>query len=516
MPAALKLQFRVAEPGWSWSGAAAVEAPGEFLVKIRHRNRGETLLLQLDVAAASSGSSIVATLSGRQGGFAPYRLDNCSCETIHVQQAGCVEQEDVLQPYSSLPFAWDEPSAPHRVLLFLPGHRPLGEFALEQVGQSRLVPVPSSSRDNTLSHKSHHKRRALLISTYAEGPMRVLRVLDARSHLLQQPGAGGLSGLFSYYGARSAAAAAGGAVGVSSSSGFGLDGWGSQGSLAGPLSRSSSGMLTQQQQQQQQQVMSRSSSTASLVGKAAAGQQQQQHSAGSSSSSSSSSMQVTAAAAAGLPGRVAAGDKHQMLRKLAAYLLSPQQASTASSLLSPGPGSSSSSAVVNIPSPSIDIQVQLQGFGISLVSDTRELLYGCCRGWNARFSQDAVRRAVGFSIGSIRVENTLYGCQYPLLLASPMALALAHAEEGAWLTLGSFERAHTMVNTDALVQVLGRHYILEAYQELPKVLASLDIFGDPARLLQALGLGFWHLLTLPAHSARSSSNSATEAAAAAA
>jgi hypothetical protein len=36
-----------------------------------------------------------------------------------------------------------------------------------------------------------------------------------------------------------------------------------------------------------------------------------------------------------------------------------------------------------------------------------------------------------------------------------------------------------------LQQVLGRHYILEAYQELPKVLASLDIFGDPERLLQA-------------------------------
>jgi hypothetical protein len=50
--------------------------------------------------------------------------------------------------------------------------------------------------------------------------------------------------------------------------------------------------------------------------------------------------------------------------------------------------------------------------------------------------------------------------------------------------------------------VLGRHYILAAYQELPKVLASLDIFGDPARLLQALGLGFWNLVTLPAHSAR--------------
>lgn len=111
----LKLQFRQGEPGWSWSGAAAVESPGEFLVKIRHRNRGETLLLQLDVAAASSGSSMVATLSAPEGGFAPYRIENCSSEVIHVQQVGCVEQEDVLQPYSSLPFAWDEPSLPHRV-----------------------------------------------------------------------------------------------------------------------------------------------------------------------------------------------------------------------------------------------------------------------------------------------------------------------------------------------------------------------------------------------------------------
>lgn len=81
--------------------------------RIRHRSRGETLLLQLDVAASSSG--IVATLSGRQGGFAPYRIDNCSAETLHVQQAGCAEQEDVLKPYSSLPYAWDEPSLPHKV-----------------------------------------------------------------------------------------------------------------------------------------------------------------------------------------------------------------------------------------------------------------------------------------------------------------------------------------------------------------------------------------------------------------
>jgi hypothetical protein len=141
-------------------------------------------------------------------------------------------------------------------------------------------------------------------------------------------------------------------------------------------------------------------------------------------------MPATAAAAlAGSAARFPAGEKHQMLRKLAAYLLAPLQAQAAATLLSPGIGSSSSlassssssAAVVNILSPSIDIHIQLQGFGISLVSETRELLYGCCRGLNARFSQDAVRRAIGFTVGSIRVENTLHGCQYPLLLASPVS-----------------------------------------------------------------------------------------------
>jgi hypothetical protein len=34
-----------------------------------------------------------------------------------------------------------------------------------------------------------------------------------------------------------------------------------------------------------------------------------------------------------------------------------------------------------------------------------------------------------------------------------MALALAHAEEGAWLTLAPFSSTHIMINTESLVQV---------------------------------------------------------------
>lgn len=49
------------------------------------------------------------------------------------RQVKCVEAEDVLCPYSSLDYTWDEPSLPHRILLALPGSRTLGVFALDEV-----------------------------------------------------------------------------------------------------------------------------------------------------------------------------------------------------------------------------------------------------------------------------------------------------------------------------------------------------------------------------------------------
>jgi hypothetical protein len=43
-----------------------------------------------------------------------------------------LEQQDVLRPYCALTYAWDEPSLPHRLVLELPGLRPLGTFDLDK------------------------------------------------------------------------------------------------------------------------------------------------------------------------------------------------------------------------------------------------------------------------------------------------------------------------------------------------------------------------------------------------
>ena len=41
--------------------------------------------------------------------------------------------EDVLRPYSSLSYAWDEPSLPHKLVISQPGNRKLGVFNLDKV-----------------------------------------------------------------------------------------------------------------------------------------------------------------------------------------------------------------------------------------------------------------------------------------------------------------------------------------------------------------------------------------------
>lgn len=59
-------------------------------VVCRHRDRGETMLVRVDVATSAASGVLRITLSHHPAGFAPYRIDNCSLETLHARQYKCV------------------------------------------------------------------------------------------------------------------------------------------------------------------------------------------------------------------------------------------------------------------------------------------------------------------------------------------------------------------------------------------------------------------------------------------
>ncbi|KAG7670791.1 hypothetical protein KSW81_004224 [Nannochloris sp. 'desiccata'] len=171
-----RLCVRVQEAGWIWSGGFQLDVPGDIFVKSRHRDRGITMLLRVDVAISTSGSAQII-LSHNPAGFAPYRVENCSIETLHARQKSVREQQDVLRPYCALNYAWDEPTQPHILVLELPGARGLGNFDLDKVGQDSILPLPSTRRGEP--------DKALRVVVRAEGPTRVLTVIDEKVHVMR-------------------------------------------------------------------------------------------------------------------------------------------------------------------------------------------------------------------------------------------------------------------------------------------------------------------------------------------
>ena len=174
----LRLSMRVQGAGWQWSGGAILDSPGDTFVKIRHRDRGVTMLVRLDVATGPLGVLCI-TLSHQPAGFAPYRIENCTLETLHARQLRVREQQDVLRPYCSLNYAWDEPTRPHKLVIELPGNKLLGIFELDKVGQNVILSLHPKHGDAT--------ERSLRVVIRAEGPTRVLTIMDTAQHVSPSP-----------------------------------------------------------------------------------------------------------------------------------------------------------------------------------------------------------------------------------------------------------------------------------------------------------------------------------------
>ncbi|GAQ80498.1 Vacuolar protein sorting-associated protein [Klebsormidium nitens] len=194
----VKRNFRVClrfdENGWDWSGGFAPDQLGDILLKMRQQSNRAITMVRVDVSCpdppegdgpgkmAGGGSRGVGTcvvvISEDRGGFVPYRIENFSTETVRFHQERCEEADDLLRPYSSCLYAWDEPCRPHRLVMTVPGASKLGTFSLDTVWEYPRL---------HLSATTQRPERTLQVAVRADGPTRVISVSDVSMHSWEEP-----------------------------------------------------------------------------------------------------------------------------------------------------------------------------------------------------------------------------------------------------------------------------------------------------------------------------------------
>ncbi|CAH0475622.1 unnamed protein product [Peronospora belbahrii] len=162
------IRCRLAECGWSWSGAVPLFESGEYAVRMRHESTRESKLVRVTLKLDSS--CICVCFREERTTAPPYRVENYSLETLRTHQHR-VRRSEILLPHHSLDYAWDEPTEERLLVVdMLPSaagdnSRPLriGSFDLDKIQRY------PDALGGTLG---------IEIST--DGPTRVLRFTDTR------------------------------------------------------------------------------------------------------------------------------------------------------------------------------------------------------------------------------------------------------------------------------------------------------------------------------------------------
>ena len=195
------------EYGWTWSGGFAITNIGEFAVRLRNQHTHAVYILRVEVAlgetnSGRNNSTVYITFRPELPLLPPYRIDNFSLQNLRLRQRGSLVH-DVLLPYHTCPYTWDDLSLPRTLVVESVGTRtnrtPYGGTTSNRT-VALLSAIWRMLKDQGVSHvdESHHvtlgeyeldrlqplqassKLPHITIGVHADGPTRVLSVVDAR------------------------------------------------------------------------------------------------------------------------------------------------------------------------------------------------------------------------------------------------------------------------------------------------------------------------------------------------
>ncbi|XP_044509521.1 uncharacterized protein LOC123228248 isoform X4 [Mangifera indica] len=185
----LLVSIRFNEPGWQWSGSFLPDHLGDTQLKLWNYVSGVLNMIRVEIQNpdlsirdekiigspdGNSGTNLIL-LSDDDTGYMPYRIDNFSKERLRVYQQRCETFDTIIHPYSSCPYAWDEPCYPHRLTIEVPGERVVGSYVLDDLKDYIPVHLPLTAEK---------PERTLRLSISAEGATKVLSIIDSSYHIL--------------------------------------------------------------------------------------------------------------------------------------------------------------------------------------------------------------------------------------------------------------------------------------------------------------------------------------------
>lgn len=217
------LRVRLREYGSEWSGKWRPDEIGETVLRLRNIHTRAVCFLRVEISV--SGPTVFAVLRLEPEPFflhPPFRLENLTLETLQIRQSGTCREgcessaqfdsTDVLLPYRTAPYTWDEPTEEQLLIVELVPSTDDPRYCFDAPQQARgsvlsrgnlskrssSVPAPvlvgaysldrlgdlglgrgTAMRDGRTSH--------IRVHMFTDGPTRVLQLTDARNAPVRGP-----------------------------------------------------------------------------------------------------------------------------------------------------------------------------------------------------------------------------------------------------------------------------------------------------------------------------------------
>ena len=155
--------IRINDKGWEWSGGFEISELCSFSLKMRN-SKDSALYYLARVRVKIDNASTLVIVSPENNEFPGYKIENQTTKLMKIHQVHSTFT-DIIQPKSNIPYAWDKPMAPHKIVISFDGHDEQLEVDLDRlktyvpirVGRDRIrVIVSAKGPTKVLSVESTH------------------------------------------------------------------------------------------------------------------------------------------------------------------------------------------------------------------------------------------------------------------------------------------------------------------------------------------------------------------------